>query len=154
VEMSIEDPLFEEVEYACAYCGQHGKENLTIHHIDHNKSNNEYDNQIILCHNCHHRYNQNKGISKDDILKLKLHLIKKTLTQYGINALKISYRNNFGVIAMPYMLSHLLDLGYMSKEETESTYMDANKEVERTTFFTITDKGKKFYEKWLLPNFG
>lgn len=145
----IEEVLFREVESACARCGQRERENLTIHHIDHDSSNNEYNNQIILCHNCHHRYHQGKAVSKDDILKLKRDLIIKTLTQYGVNALKISYRNEFGVIAMPFLLYHLVDLGYMSKEEIESDYTDGDKSVERTARFSLTEKGKQLYEKWL-----
>ena len=38
--------------YSCRYCG---KQNcvLHIHHIDYNKKNNEYNNLISLCENCH-----------------------------------------------------------------------------------------------------
>ena len=147
--MTAKETLFREGENSCAYCGQRGIENLTIHHIDHDRENNEYDNLIILCHNCHHRYNENKGISKEDIFRLKCDLIVKTLTQYGINALKISYRNDFGVVAMPYILFHLLDLGYMSKEEEISSYGDGEKYVEVQARFAITEKGKRLYEKWL-----
>lgn len=98
--MASRNAIFGEVENACACCGLHGLDNLTIHHIDHDPSNNKYDNEIVLCHNCHHRYHNNKGISKEDIENLKRILITKTLTQYGINALKSCYSNSIGVMRL------------------------------------------------------
>ena len=146
--MKIEDYLFLETDDACALCGQRGRENLTIHHIDEVSTNNEYDNQIVLCHNCHHRFHQKKGIDDEERIKnRKFHLIVKTITQYGVSALKIAYRNNFGVIAMPFLLYHLVDLGFMSKEEDQMGYGEQN---DATSRFAITDKGKNLYKKWFL----
>ena len=144
--MRIKNYLFLETDDACGLCGERGIENLTIHHIDGNEQNNEYDNQIILCHNCHHRFHQKKGVTKIQIENRKRNLIQKTLTQYGVNALKIADRNNFGVIAMPFLLYHLVDMGFMSKEEDQMGY-GAQKDA--TSRFAITDKGKSLYRKWL-----
>lgn len=144
--MKIDDLVLEEVNYSCAYCGQRGKENLSKHHIDKNKKNNGYDNLIILCFNCHHRLTNGKGITKSDILKIKCSLIKITLTRYGVNAIKISYRNKVGIVAMPYLVLHLVDLGYLSKKETQMGYGG----IEVSAFFTLTKKGKLLYEKWLV----
>jgi 5-methylcytosine-specific restriction endonuclease McrA len=69
--MTIEEILFLETDDSCAYCGLHQKENLSIHHVDGDKTNNEYENLIVLCHCCHHRVTNNKGISKEDIKKRK-----------------------------------------------------------------------------------
>jgi hypothetical protein len=147
--MRIEDVIFGEVENACAYCGQHGRENLTVHHIDGKKNNNEYDNQIVLCHNCHHRLTSNKGISHADIVILKTVLIMKTLTQYGINAIKICYRRDSGILAHPYLVYHLVDLGYMDEKETQMFYGSGKEEIKATVRFVITEKGKQLYENWL-----
>ena len=143
--MRVKDYLFFETDNSCALCGQRGIENLTIHHIDVNSLNNDYDNQIVLCYNCHCRFNENKGIRKEQIEDRKRRLIEKTLTQYGVNALKIAYRNNFGVIAMPFLLYHLVDLGFMSKEEEQMGY---GEQEDATSRFAITNKGKVLYEKW------
>ena len=74
----------------------------------------------------------------------------KTLTQFGINAIKIAYRNKFAVVAVPFLLYHLVDLGYMVKKETQMS-MDYGQfgELEITALFTLTDNGKMLYEKWL-----
>ena len=97
--MKMEDLLFTETDDACAICGIRGFDRLTIHHIDINPNNNVYDNMIVLCFNCHQQFHHSKGVTLDQIKQRKLHLIHKTLTQYGINALKIASRNNYGVIA-------------------------------------------------------
>ncbi|MCK4307593.1 HNH endonuclease [candidate division WOR-3 bacterium] len=143
----IKDYLYLETDYACALCGQRGKENLTEHHIDGNPENNAYDNRIILCYNCHQRYEQNKGITKHDIEERKRGLIKKTLTQYGVNAIKIAVRDNSScVIAQPFLLYHLVDLGFM-EQEREAEMVHNDQEV--LTEFFINDKGRRLYNKWL-----
>lgn len=143
--MKIEDRLYFETDDACAICGARGIEILTIHHIDNNSTNNTYDNQIVLCHNCHNRYHQDKGLSAAQIQDRKRHLIEKTLTTYGLNALKIAHRNNFGVIAMPFLLYHVVDLGYMSKEEEQMGYGEQD---DATSRFAITDRGRALLQKW------
>lgn len=146
--MSTKEILFLETSYSCAYCGIRQIENLTIHHIDGNPQNNKYDNQIVLCHNCHHRCENKKGISLKNIKEKKKILIYKTLTQYGVNALKMAYRNDFGIIALPFLLYHLVDMGYMTKQEEQMGYGDGNKYTEVTVRFEITSEGKALYEKW------
>jgi predicted transcriptional regulator len=144
--MKVEDYIFAEADNACALCGHKELQSLTKHHIDENDRNNEYDNLIILCRNCHCRFHEKKGVSKNTIKTTKRRLIIKTLTHSGINALKISKRNNVGVIAMPFLLYHLVDLGLMTKEENQMGY---GVQDDATARFAITIKGKKFYKKWL-----
>jgi hypothetical protein len=139
------DLIYFETDDSCAICGTKGIDVLTEHHIDGNRSNNEYDNLIILCHNCHHKITNNKGLAKDKIVERKRHLIHKTITTYGLNALKIAERNNFGVIAMPFLLYHLVDLGYMKKEEEQMGYGQQN---DATARFAITAKGRAILAKW------
>ncbi len=142
--VKIEDRLYGEVDDACAICGVRDRQILTIHHIDGNNSNNAYDNQIILCHNCHSRHHQSKGLDEDQIRDRKRHLIEKTLTTYGLNALKVASRNSEGVIAMPFLLFHLVDLGFMRQGETQTTYGD----IEATARFAITAEGSALIKKW------
>jgi hypothetical protein len=142
--MKIKDRLYGEVDDSCGVCGIPDRQILTIHHIDGNRGNNAYDNQIVLCHNCHGRHHQNKGLSEGQILDRKRHLIQKTLTTHGLNALKIASRNGSGVIAMPFLLHHLVDLGFMKKEETQMKYGD----IEATARFAITNDGISLLKKW------
>jgi hypothetical protein len=109
--MKLEDWLYNETDDSCAVCGIRGTHILTVHHIDNTRSNNFYDNTIILCHNCHTQHQQNKGLTRKQIENHKRHLIQKTLTEYGLNAMKIADRNKFGVVAMPFLLYHLIQLG-------------------------------------------
>ena len=142
--MKLEDQLYGEVDDSCAICGSRDNQALTIHHIDRDRTNNAYDNQIVLCHNCHTRYHNDKGISELQIRDRKRHLITKTVTTYGLNALKIADRNGSGVIAIPFLLYHLVDLGFMTKEETQMSYGD----IEATARFSITTNGKALLSKW------
>ncbi len=143
--MKLDDRLYGETDDACAICGIRGPEKLTIHHIDGDSSHNVYDNMIVLCHNCHQQHHQEKGLSRSQIEDRKRHLIEKTLTQYGLNAMKIASRNEFGVVAMPFLLYHLVDLGYMTEEETQMGY---GGQSDATARFAITAEGKQLLNKW------
>jgi len=152
--MKIKDILYMETDDSCGLCGNKGKENLTIHHIDGNDSNNVYDNQIVLCRNCHCRFHEKKSITENDIIERKKHLIEKTLTQPGVAAIKIAYRNKFGVSAIPFLVYHLVDMGYLVKEETigwviEDVGEGKGKKVESNVLYKLTDEGKRIYETWL-----
>jgi len=144
-EMKTSDLIYVETDDSCAICGAKGIDILSEHHIDSNRTNNEYDNLIVLCHNCHHKITNNKGLSKEKIIDRKRHLIHKTITTYGLNAMKIAKRNNFGVIAMPFLLYHLVDLRYMSKEEDQMGY---GAQHDATARFAITEEGKTILDKW------
>lgn len=93
----IREYLYLETDDTCALCGKRGRNKLTIHHIDENRTNNDYENLVVLCYNCHNLYNKNK-ISKSIIIERKRRLIKKTLTQYGVNAIKMAIRNSKGKV--------------------------------------------------------
>lgn len=143
--MRTEDYIFSETDDACAFCGQKGLPNLTKHHIDENRDNNAYDNLIVLCRNCHCRFHEKKGITKKQIIDIKRRLIVKTITLFGLNALRIAQRNNFGVIAMPFLLYHLVDLGFMKKEENQMGY---GEQKDATARFSITKRGEDLYKNW------
>ena len=118
---------------------------LTEHHIDCNRANNTYDNIIVLWHNCHHSFHNDKGLSEEEVRGRKRHLIHKTITTYGLNAMKIAMRNDFGVIAMPFLLYHLVDMGLMSKEEDQMGY---GAQSDATARFAITESGRALLSKW------
>lgn len=144
--VKLADRLYTETDDSCALCGLHSAEALTIHHMDGDSANNVYENTIVLCHNCHQRYHQNRGISGADIDTRKRHLIQKTVTTYGISALKIAGRNDFGVVAYPFLLLHLVDLGYMTQQETQMGYGEQH---DATARFAITPKGRDVLARWL-----
>lgn len=144
--MLIKDYLYLETDDACALCGQRGKDNLTEHHIDGNPRNNDYDNRIVICYNCHQQYNQKKGITKSAIEERKRRLIKKTLTQPGVNAIKMAARDSKGkVIVHPSLLYHLVDLGFM--QGPKEPLPDGG--ISIVDPFVVTDAGKRLYNKWL-----
>lgn len=147
--MKIDDRVYREVDDSCGLCGHRGIEALTIHHIDGDRSNNSYENQIVLCHNCHQRHHNGKGITDAHIRRRKSHLIAKSLTPYGLNALKIAARTPVGVTGSPYLLMHLVDLGYLTKQETLSTYGNDKSEVEVDAVFAITERGRMVLDTWL-----
>ena len=144
--MNLADRLYTETDDSCGLCGLRGAQALTIHHIDSDAANDVYENTIVLCHNCHTRYHEQKGIREDEIRVRKRHLMHRTVTTYGVNALKIAARNNFGVVAMPFLLYHLIDLGYMSKEEDQMGY---GAQSDATARFAITDQGRVVLKQWL-----
>jgi 5-methylcytosine-specific restriction endonuclease McrA len=77
----LKEILFSETDGSCAYCGIKDYRVLTVHHLIQQEPKDEsYDNKIVLCHNCHHLYNQRKGPSEDDLRSIKKRLIYKTLT--------------------------------------------------------------------------
>lgn len=147
--MKLADRLYSETDDTCAICGCRGEGTLTIHHIDHNHDNNVYDNTIVLCHNCHKKHHDTKLIAKEQIVARNRHLMIKVLTQYGLNALKIANRNEFGVVAPPFLLLHLVDLGYMAQMETQMTYGN-EVQVDVTARFEITLSGRLILGKYEL----
>jgi len=153
---NISQLLVEETDGACAYCGIKDFRVLTEHHIvQTNPKDQSYDNRIILCHNCHHLYHQNKGPSKEDIEKIKKRLISKTLTQQGINIIKESSRKG-GVVAAPHLVNHLVELGYIQLTQVLSTVgHDENDEdddlgnsIISDAVYELTEDGKMFAQKW------
>jgi len=148
--MNLQDRLFGETDDSCARCGFSNPQSLTIHHIDGNRRNNSYENQIVLCYTCHQRHHEKRGVSRKEIELRKRHLIQKTVTTYGMNAMKIAARNGIGVVAHPFLLFHLVDLGYMTQKELQQTYeADDGGEVDVEALFAITAKGRKVLSKWL-----
>ena len=143
--MDLHERLSVETDDSCAICAIRGVGVLTEHHIDGNRSNNTYDNVILLCYNCHQPHTTGRGLTKQQIVDRKRHLIQKTLTTYGLNAMKIASRNNFGVVAMPFLLYHLVDIGYMTKEEELEGYGQQEDVMAR---FAITKRGRSLLSKW------
>ena len=144
--MLVKDYLLSEVDSSCALCGS--RKALTEHHIDWNRENNDYSNRIVICDKCHVKVNK-RNISDDEVGDRKRILVIKTLTQYGVNLLTICYRNSFGVIAMPFLVYHLVDLGFLVQKEVESTYGSEEEETLIHARYEITDKGKKLYDTWV-----
>jgi hypothetical protein len=119
--MDMHDRLFVETDDSCAVCGIRGISALTEHHIDTDRSNNTYDNLIVLCHNCHHSFHNLKGLTNDHIIERKRHLIQKTITTYGLSAMKIAKEEN--------------QMGYGEQQDA-------------TARFAMTDEGRALLSKW------
>lgn len=134
-----------ETEGNCAICGWHRPEDITVHHIDGNSTNSVYENEILLCHNCHKRHHDRKGLSDAEIRRKKGVLMLKTLTPYGVSALKIARRNPEGVVGTPFLLHHLIDLGLLTEEDTLMGYEGLSVQ----SVFAVTDRGKALVDEWL-----
>ena len=146
--------LYLETENACAYCGHKDSRVLTIHHlVQLIPKNEDYDNKLVLCHNCHQSHHQGKGATANELCMIKRCLIIKTLTRPGLNAMKEAYRRSL-VVAMPFLVNHLVEFGYLAQGEmirgewspvdntTPKFIIDAE--------YTITAQGKCLLEKWNL----
>jgi len=149
VTVLVKEYLRLETDNACAICGCRETRALTIHHIDGNKKNNAYDNRIILCYNCHQRHNNTKSdITDKQIKDRKRRLITKTLSQWGMNALKLAQRRGH-VVGAPFLLSHVVDLGFLKLDHEMEVYSaEGEKDVEVTCQYSITEKGKALLDHW------
>lgn len=144
--------ILNESGFQCAYCGQHDGLNLTLHHIipERDGGRTDSNNLIALCFNCHHRVDDTKTINVKEIEKLKRYLVHRRLTQAGVNALKIAYKNPFGVIATPFTVEHLVDGNLLNHIETQMTYKGKEGKTEATALYRITEEGKNLTELWIL----
>jgi predicted restriction endonuclease len=61
---------FEHYPPICAYCGFGIPEILEVAHINGDRSNNEIDNLVILCPNCHKMHDIDL-ISTDTIIQMR-----------------------------------------------------------------------------------
>ena len=72
----------------------------------------------------------------------------KTLTVPGINALKCAYRRD-GVVAMPFLVNHLVELGYLRQgDPIRWDTNDAGVQVITDAIYIITDEGRSILENW------
>lgn len=141
----VEERLHQETDGGCGICGIRDQRVLTIHHINHGGAprDDSYENLIVLCHNCHQSYHQGKGPQKDEILRIKKRLIRRTLTQFGINALKEATRKNL-VSGAPFLLNHLYEMGYL---EFDEILMGSPKQID-IACYRITKRGSKLLDNW------
>jgi len=138
--------IFIETDDRCAICDHRIKEDLTVHHIDHNPTNSVYENEIVLCKYCQDLHHKEGKLTTEQIEDRKLTLMSRTITIYGINAIKRSYRDkDKSVVGMHFLLYHLVDLGYMEMKEEREFYGD----IPVSARFILTDRGCKVYDKWL-----
>ncbi len=147
----VDELLFLETDGACAYCGLKDSRALTIHHLEGATPKNEdYDNKLVLCHNCHQCHHLDKGPTAEELRTIKRRLIIKTLTRHGVNAMKQAYRRSL-VVATPFLVNHLVEFGYLSQGEILSSLSDPNTGPQGVIIdatYTITPAGRTLLEKW------
>ncbi len=147
--MNQDEILYIETDDSCAICGLKGSNILTIHHIDHDRSNNAYDNKIILCHNCHQKHNINEDfLTNGEIKNRKRHLIAKTITTHGLNVLKLAYRSQAPLLALTAQVYHLIELGYLNESKTPIHKIGDG--TGSLSEFEITEDGKSLIKKWFV----
>jgi hypothetical protein len=143
--------LFLETDGSCACCGYKDGRALTIHHLQQSTPKNEdYDNKLVLCHNCHQTHHQGKGPTADELVEIKRRLIIKTLTRAGLNAMKYAYRRS-AVVAAPFLVNHLVEYGYLVQGNVISDWGEtAEQSVVISAAYSITGEGGALLEKWRL----
>ncbi|MEQ1935830.1 MAG: HNH endonuclease signature motif containing protein, partial [Fimbriimonadaceae bacterium] len=50
---TLEKRLYQEAGSKCVFCPEAEVASLQIHHIDEDRANNNFDNLILVCANCH-----------------------------------------------------------------------------------------------------
>ena len=146
--------LFAEADYQCAWCGCRKGLNPTIHHIRprEHEGPTEYDNLVALCPDCHEL--ATKGdIAQKDVRRIKRHLVHRLFTPPGVNAAKIAYRHPQGLVPVhPYVIQHLLDLGFFKhRQKVEGVeFGEPRVEVTLLALYELTQSGRAIVEKWLL----
>lgn len=149
---ATDELLYLETDASCANCGLRDNRTLTIHHLDQSKPRNEkYDNKILLCHNCHQCHHQGRGPTAKELRDIKRRLIVKILTRPGLNALKLAQRQG-AVVAMPFLVNHLIELGYLKYKETMSSWSsEAGTEAyDIDAAYEISSDGRDLLKKWQL----
>ena len=66
----LKEEIKDRDDYKCRFCYK-SKERLAIHHIDGNRENNDPENLITSCDNCHHRIHEGKKESDPVILAFR-----------------------------------------------------------------------------------
>ena len=144
--MNVHDLIHFETDDACAMCGERNISFLTEHHIE--GKSQSYDNRILLCYNCHQSHHEKGTPSLNQIRDRKRHLIRKIITMYGLNAMKIASRGKKdGVAAHHFLLYHLVDMEFM-KKTSWLLKVGPGDRVEALSLFVITPKGEDLLEKW------
>lgn len=79
IPRKIRDQVLKEFNYRCAICGA---DQPHIHHIDENPSNNDPENLIPLCPNCHlgDQHDPTKKIEPDKLILFRRHKDPTILT--------------------------------------------------------------------------
>lgn len=150
---SVEDLLYLETDGGCACCGLRDIRVLTVHHIEEAKPKNEnYDNKIVLCHNCHDSHHNSKGLTKEEIQTVKRRLIIKTLTRPGLNAMKQALRKG-RVIAAPFLVNHLVEQQFLEYKEVVTNFAPDDswlEHIEIAAIYELTEPGRQLMERWSL----
>jgi hypothetical protein len=62
-------------EIRCEKCDLKDTDILTIHHIDNNKKNNDINNLLMLCYNCHYKIHHKESMNLRNYL-IRLNEVK------------------------------------------------------------------------------
>ncbi len=146
---TTDELLYLETDGSCALCGLRDSRVLTVHHLQQTKPTSEaYDNKILLCHNCHVSHHNGKGASNDLLRDMKRRLVVKTLTRPGLNALKEAYRHG-RVVAMPFLVNHLVEFGYLTFKEEGSSLSDDSGHADTIidAVYIVTNDGSRLLER-------
>jgi len=156
--MKERERAYHETGYKCARCGQHNRKALNIDHINGDREDSRYENLIALCYSCHQQKTNEEGVDIEEVRELKAQLIYQTLTPYGVNMLKVAYRNELGaVVGVPSLVNHLVEIGLFQEAErpmewnldyTTDEGQNIKAKIPAQVIYTMTPRGLEFYETW------
>lgn len=72
--------LQKEINSKCPFCVSEDVDHFEVHHIDENRSNNEYSNLIMVCPLCHSKINK-QDITQGQVKAVKNKLANKIVTE-------------------------------------------------------------------------
>lgn len=84
----------KELEQGCANCGEQTRYLLDVHHIDKDRLNNEKENLIVLCKNCHKREHIKKATKKREILNRGCSCGNKDISILQVHHIDGNTKNN------------------------------------------------------------
>jgi hypothetical protein len=64
INVDLRDQMLFESNRICCICTEQGKD-VQIHHIDENSANNDYDNLVVICLDCHSKVHQKGGFGRN-----------------------------------------------------------------------------------------
>lgn len=99
----LQKQVFQEAASCCAFCNEKSVPALEIHHIDEDRTNNAFENLILVCSTCHSKITHGE-ISQADVLVQKRIMqsqaqSNRTALPHSSQNVTVAHTQNTGIIA-------------------------------------------------------
>ena len=148
----IESVLKTEICNRCPLCGlfEGTADTFENHHIDHDNSNSEYWNLIMICNKCHKIIETNKDDAKRDrkIKQIKMALFRNYIGPAALEVLLLA--NKHGTTSsLPSLANSLIRFGLVEIAK-ENVFTAGTAKHYTLSDYKITPKGKELIDKFSL----